>query len=106
DPQVSSEWQRHLGDYDVDLVWLRVPEHGATRHWLVVGWLEEQTLEVCSFRFDGDDPEPSFDQKLWGQRLLARILLPENFRAGALPDARLHAPRGDARIHFGPREAS
>jgi hypothetical protein len=106
DPQVSEEWQRHAGDYDLDVVWLRIPEHGVTRHWLVVGWMEDATLEVCSFRFAGTDPELSFDQKLWGQRLLLRVLLPEYFGAGSLPRVRLSLPRGETELRFGPRDDS
>lgn len=106
DPQVTQEWQRHVGDYDVAIAWLHLSADGATQHWLVIGWMEDASLAVCSFRFAGSDPELGFDQKLWGQRLLQRVLRPEYFAAGALPHVRLVAARGETQLHFGPPEAN
>jgi hypothetical protein len=102
DPQVSEESRRRLGDYDVAVLWLRVPESEGARHWLVVGWMEGADLAVCSFRFAGDDPEISSEQRLWGERLLDRILKPEYFEAGVLPHVRLRAKAGDPLPRFGP----
>jgi hypothetical protein len=106
DPQVVEESARRVGDYEVAVVWLRVPERGETRHWLVVGWMEQADLAVCSFRFAGADFELTDEQRLWGQRLLQRILDPTYFELGTLPKVRLRADGGESLPHFGPRAAS
>ncbi len=103
DPQVTEESVRRVGDYDVAVVWLRVPEHDATRHWLVLGWMEGADLAVCSFRFAGTDYDLGDEQKLWGDRLLARVLQPDLFVHGSLPGVRLRAGKGETLPRFGPR---
>ena len=103
DPQVVEETTRHVGDYDVSVLWLRVPDQGETRYWLVTGWMEGGDLAVCSFRFLNGDSELTDDTRLWGRRLLQRVLVPEFFQAGTLPHVRLRAEPGEAMPHFGPR---
>ena len=103
DPQVVEESSHRVGDFQVTQLWLRVPERGETRYWLVTGWMEGADLAVCSFRFRGGDDELSDEQRLWGRRLLNRILVPEYFVAGSLPHVRLHAEPNEAMPHFGPR---
>jgi len=103
DPQVVEESTHRIGDYDVTTMWLRVPDQGETRYWLVIGWMEGADLGVCSFRFLTDDGELTDDTRLWGRRLLNRIVVPEFFRAGTLPHVRLRAEPGAAMPHFGPR---
>jgi hypothetical protein len=105
DAQVLRESPRRVGDYDVDVVWLHLPERGEARQWLVVGWMEDAGLAVCSFAFDGAEPDLSADQELWGDRLLQRILRPEYFTAGSLPHVRLTAAQRDAPLRFGPHAA-
>ena len=104
--QIVEESRRRVGDYEVAIVWLRVPEPGVTRHWLVVGWMEEADLAVCSFRFAGRDFDLSDEQRLWGQRLLERILDPEYFELGTVPRVRMRADGGESLPHFGPRSDS
>lgn len=106
DPQVAEQSTRRVGDFDVVITWLRVPERGQTRFWLVVGWMEEADLAVCTFRFAGGDSELSDEQRLWGQRLLQRILDPEYFMMGTLPKVRLRAGSGETLPHFGPQASS
>ena len=103
DPQVSRESRRHLGDYDLAILWVRVPESDGTRQCLVVGWMEGADLAVCTFRFAGDDPELSPDQEMWGRRLLARILKAKYFEEGVLPDVMLRTSSPDSLPSFGPR---
>jgi len=105
DPQVVEESTRRVGDYQVAVLWLRVPERGESRYWLVTGWMEGADLAVCSFRFFGSDPELTEDQRLWGQRLLQRVLTPEYFQLGSLPAVRLRAETGTALPHFGPHRS-
>jgi len=103
DPQVIEESMRRIGDYDVAVVWLRVPEAGATRHWLVLGWMEGADLAVCSFHFAGSDFDLSDEQRLWGDRLLSRVLQSDYFELGSLPSVRLRAGKGETLPRFGPR---
>lgn len=103
DPQVVEESSHRVGDFQVTQLWLRVPEHGETQYWLVTGWMEGADLAVCSFRFHGGDEALTDEQRLWGRRLLNRILVPEYFIAGSLPHVRLHAQPNEAMPHFGPR---
>jgi hypothetical protein len=103
DEAIEHQWQRRVGDYDVSLLWLRLPEDGGARHWLIVAWMEEGDLALCSFRFAGDDPELTAEQKLWGSQLLHRILVPEYFEAGRPPGVRLRAAHGSALPAFGPQ---
>ena len=103
DPQVVEESTHRVGDFDVAQLWLRVPDSGGTSYLLVTGWMEGADLAVCSFRFRGGDDELTDDQRLWGRRLLNRILVPEYFVAGSLPHVRLRAEPNEAMPHFGPR---
>jgi hypothetical protein len=100
DRMVISEQTRRVGDYQVATAWLSLP--GAARHWLVVGWMEGGDLAVCSFRFAGDADDLTAEESLWGTRLLARILVRQNFRAGGLPPVRLRARRDAGLPTFGP----
>jgi hypothetical protein len=101
DRMVLRERVLHVGDYDVATAWLRLPAETSHR-WLVVGWMEGADLAVCSFRFIGDSDELTPEQVRWGNRLLGRILVPGNFRVGALPDFRLHNARDGELPVFGP----
>lgn len=103
DPQVVEESSHRVGDFQVTQLWLRVPESGETRWWLVTGWMEGADLAVCSFRFHGGEDVLTDEQRLWGRRLLNRILVPEYFVAGSLPHVRLQAPPNESMPHFGPR---
>jgi hypothetical protein len=101
--QVLREQRTRVGDFDVATLWLRLPEQGTWRHWLVVGWMEGSDLAVCNFRFEGSGPRLAYDEILWGDALLTRALRPEHFQAGTLPDVRLRAARGEPLPSFGPR---
>lgn len=105
DRQVIEESVRHVGDFDVAVLWLRVPEDGAKSHWLVLGWMEGADLAVCSFRFAGSDFDLTPEQKLWGERLVSRVLQPDLFVLGVTPDIRLRATQGEALPHFGPHDS-
>ena len=100
DDMVLSEESRAVGDYEVSVLWLRLP--GDPGHWLVLAWMEDADLAVTSFRFGGDEAELSHDERVWGERLLVLALTPENFRAAALPAVRL---RGAAPARFGPKRS-
>jgi hypothetical protein len=102
DLMVVRQWKRHVGDYDVCAMWLRLPEAGGVRFWLIVAWMEGADLAVCSFRFAGDTPELSDEQLRWGQQLLRRALVPRNFDASRLPDVKLRTGRGGGMPSFGP----
>jgi hypothetical protein len=103
DRMVLSERTERIGDYDVATAWLRLPGAEMSHRWLVVGWMEGSDLALCSFRFLGDADELTPAERQWGSRLLARILVPQNFRAGSLPAFRLRGSRdGDLPV-FGPR---
>jgi hypothetical protein len=102
DDLVISERVRRVGDFEVVSVWLHLPGEGQD-HWLIVGWMEGGDLAVCNFRFASDSPELSPTETAWGNRLLARILRPENFRADALPDVRMRATHGHTLPTFGPK---
>lgn len=104
DRMVISERTRQVGDYEVATAWLRLPT--SSEHWLVVGWMEGADLALCSFRFAGDGGDLTPEERLWGGRLLERILVAENFRAGALPAVRLRGARDGALPPFGPRPGS
>ena len=98
DDMVLREDARPVGDYQVSVLWLRLP--GDPGHWMVLAWMEDADLAVASFHFQGDEPELSHDERVWGERLLVLALTPENFRAGALPAVRV---RGAAPLRFGPK---
>jgi len=102
DRMVLSERTERIGDYDVTTAWLRLPGAGTSHRWLVVGWMEGSDLAVCSFRFVGDADELTPLDRQWGNVLLARILVPQNFRSGTLPSFRLREPDGELPV-FGPR---
>jgi hypothetical protein len=103
DDRVLWERQRRIGDYEVATLWLRLPaEAGVGSHGLVVGWMEGADLAVCSFRFAGDEEVLGAEQRLWGNRLLARLLIADNFRAASLPSVRLRLRPGDPLPAFGP----
>ena len=106
DPQVVEEASHHVGDFEVTNLWLRVPERGETHYWLVIGWMEGADLAVCNFRFEVDSSELTDEERLWGRRLMGRILVPQFFMAGTLPHVRLRAEPGEAIPHFGPRAQS
>ena len=106
DRMVLSERTERVGDYDVATAWLRLPGTETSHRWLVVGWMEETDFAVCSFRFVGDADELSPAERQWGARLLARILVPQNFRAGVLPPFRLRGSRDGALPVFGPKPKS
>jgi hypothetical protein len=101
DDMVIREDARRVGDYDVSILWLRLPGQ-RPGHWLVVAWMEGSDLAVCSFRFASDDTDLASEETLWGDRLLETILTPANFRAGTLPAVRL---RGEPPRSFGPNGA-
>jgi hypothetical protein len=100
DRMVITQRTRHVGDFDVAILWLRLP--GPARHWLAVGWMEGADLALLSFRFAGDEDDLTADETAWGDRLLARILVPGNFRAGSVPTVRLRASADGMLPTFGP----
>ncbi len=106
DRMVITERTERVGDYDVATAWLRLPGAEMSHRWLVVAWMEGTDLAVCSFRFVGDTDELTPAERQWGSRLLARILMPQNFRAGVLPAFRLRGSRDGALPVFGPKPKS
>ena len=110
---VIEESQRMVGDYLVSVLWLdlppdRAPEGSNPGHWLVLAWMEGSDVAVCNFHFAGGaGPELSPDERHWGARLLDRVLVPENFRAGSLPRVRLRVMQGGSTMPvFGPAPAT
>ncbi len=99
---VIEEHSERVGDLDVTRLWLRLPPGETARHWLVLGWMEEGDLGVCTFRFAGTEHDLSVDERAWGDQLLARILVPGHFRAGVLPHVTLRATRDRTLPAFGP----
>ena len=96
---VLGESQHTVGDYQVSVLWLDLPPpagepEDSGRHWLVLAWMEGTDLAVCNFRFAGGDRGTSDEEREWANHLLARVLVPENFRAGELPHVVLWAPHG------------
>jgi hypothetical protein len=85
---VLKQWTQHVGDYDVTMHWLRLPG-SENEHWLVVAWMEGADLAVCNFRFTGTSRVLTAEERAWGERLLRRVLVPENFHRDALPAATL-----------------
>jgi hypothetical protein len=102
DDMVVSQRKQHVGDYDVAVMWLRLPTEGGGHHWLVVGWMEDSDLAMCSFRFAGEPSELTADQSLWGHRLTDRILQPEYFQSDRVPDVRWRVSGRDPLPSFGP----
>lgn len=103
DEMIVQSRKQRVGDYDVATLWLRLPEAGGSTHWLVVGWMEGSDVALCSFRFADRGPTISTEERLWGQRLLNRILVPEYFRAGVIPPIRVRPEQRDRLPRFGPR---
>jgi len=95
---VLSESQQTVGDYQVSALWLDLPpaagDETGGRHWLVLTWMEGANLAVCNFRFAGDRRDTSPEEREWVDRLLERLLVSENFQAGALPHVRLWVSHG------------
>ncbi len=106
DDMVIRERSLTVGDYKVAILWLGLPPASGGRHWLTLGWMEGSDLAVCSFRFPGEEPELTADEITWGDRLVTRLLVPENFRADALPAVRLRATRDGRLPMLGPQPAS
>lgn len=102
DDMVLNQRRQRVGDYDVAVMWLRLPTSGGGHHWLVVGWMEDSDLAMCSFRFAGDPTDLTSDQVLWGRRLTDRILQPEFFQADRIPDVRWRVSGGEPSPSFGP----
>ncbi len=102
DDMVLSERRQKVGDYDVAVMWLRLPTAGGGHHWLVVGWMEDSDLAMCSFRFAGDPTDLTSEQILWGHRLTDRILQPAFFQTGRIPDVRWRVTGGEPLPSFGP----
>ncbi len=110
---VIREWHRRAGDFDVTCLWLRLPagsgagegSAGEARHWLVLSWMEDGDLAVCNFRFAGSGYSLSDQERIWGQRLVNRVLVTDNFRAGVLPAVRLRGARDGTMPVFGPPSA-
>ncbi|MFI5371119.1 MAG: hypothetical protein ACHQ52_06130 [Candidatus Eisenbacteria bacterium] len=101
DDMVLSERRESVGDFDVAVMWLRLPT-GNGGHWLVVGWMEDSDLAMCSFRFAGDPTDLTTDQILWGRRLTDRVLQAEYFHTGSVPDVRWRPVDGNSLPSFGP----
>jgi hypothetical protein len=99
---VIEESAGRVGDFDVTVLWLRLPPGEIARHWLVVGWMEGSDLEACTFRFAGTEHDLSSEEREWGRRLLDRVLLPLYFRAGTLPRVTRRAARDAPVPAFGP----
>jgi len=106
DRMVLSERVERIGDYEVETAWLRLPGTETRHRWLVVSWMEGSDLAVCSFRFVGHGDDLTPEERQWGSRLLARVLVPNNFRAAALPGFRVPAKSEGAMPVFGPRGRS
>lgn len=100
------QWVQRLGDFDVEVLWLRIPDRDGDRHWLVVGWMEDADLALCNFRFPGTGSELSGDEIRWGDDLLDRILRPQYFRAGSVPAVRIHPPAHGVLPPLGPESAT
>ena len=95
---VLGESRQLVGDYRVSALWLDLPpgagDAASGRHWLVLTWMEGADLAVCNFRFAGESRETSPEEREWVDRLLGRLLVPENFQAGRLPHVRLWVAHG------------
>jgi hypothetical protein len=103
DDMVLEDKQLRVGDYDVTVLWLRIPGSGG--HWLVLAWMEDSDLAMASFRFESSEADLTPDEVLWGNHLMRRVLVPEYFHAGSVPTIRLRAPRGAPPTTFGPKPA-
>ncbi len=103
DDMVAGERLLRVGDYEVSRLWLRLPAGRGSGHWLIVAWMESSDLAISSFRFASDQEDLSPDELIWGEALLGRVLVPENFRAAALPAVRVRPVPGGAPLSFGPK---
>ena len=106
DDMVMREHAARVGDFDVSELWLRLPVARGGGHWLVVAWMEGSNLAIDTFRFTSDETDLTRDEIAWGSRLLARVLVPENFRAATLPVVRLRIAPGATPLTFGPKGVS
>lgn len=97
---VLKQWVEHVGDFDVAAFWLHLPG-GENDHWLVFAWMEGSDLGVCNFRFSGSSRELSAVERVWGERIIRRVLVPENFQRGVMPATFLHAEDGRTMPVFG-----
>jgi hypothetical protein len=98
---VMRERLLRVGDFDVAVLWLRIP--GSPGHWLVMAWMEGADLALASFRFDGAEMDITPDELLWANRLMRSVLVEEHFRADALPAIRLQVKGGTPPATFGPK---
>jgi hypothetical protein len=105
DDMVLREWSARAGDYDIDLLWLRFPGK-ESEHWLVAAWMEGADLAVCNFRFAGTSRVLSEEERLWGTRVVQRLIVDEHFRRGEIPDVRWRAVGGASLPTFGPSAAT
>jgi hypothetical protein len=64
--------------------------------------MEDSDLAMCSYRFAGDPTDLTSDQILWGHRLTDRVLQPEYFHAGAVPDVHWRVAGHETLPSFGP----
>lgn len=104
DHMVMDQTHQAVGDFDVTALWLKLPDARGLATWLVIGWIEDGDLAVCSFRFGSvsAETEQVGDVRFWGQRLMHQVLVPENFQSGTLPDVRGHLSAGQRLPRFGP----
>ncbi|TMQ63249.1 MAG: hypothetical protein E6K78_10770 [Candidatus Eisenbacteria bacterium] len=103
DEMVMRERATRVGDFDVSQLWLRLPAGPGGGHWLVVAWMEGSSLAIDTFRFASDETDLSAGEIVWGDQLLKRLLVPENFRAASLPAVRLRIAPGGSPLTFGPK---
>lgn len=104
DEMVAEQSHQRVGDFDVTSMWLRLPEAGGSAHWLVLGWIEDSDLMVCSFRFGGRGPVIGEEKRFWGEWLMQRVLREPNFQAGSLPEVPVRLEKGRTMPRFGPPE--
>lgn len=102
DEMVLQRSHERVGDFDVTAMWVALPESGDSVHWLVLGWIEGDSLAVCRFRFGGRGPTLGDEERVWGHWLTQRVLVPENFQATGFPGAELRLTRGQRLPRFGP----
>lgn len=102
---VLQERRYTVGDFDVTAMWLRLPPGSGATYWMVLAWMEGSDLATSSFGFAGDEADLTREQRDAGEQVLRRVLLPDHFRAGVVPDVRWRAPRGETLPRFGPRRA-
>ena len=101
DDMVMQEGRQRVGDFDVSVLWLRIP--GGRGHWLVLAWMEDSDLALASFRFESTETDLTSDEEVWGKRLMLRVLADDLFRAGTVPAIRLRARDGAPPRYFGPK---